>query len=48
MNIALKLIQMLIPILIEIIKDNHPSRSDEDHLNMTHDLIKNHIDSLKK
>lgn len=39
MQIAIKLIAALLPLILEIIKNNHPDKSSDDHKQIAQDLF---------
>lgn len=48
MNFAFKLIELMIPVIIEIIKNNHPDKGEDEHRDMAQKLITTHIQNLPK
>lgn len=39
MQIAIKLITALLPLILEIIKQNHPDKSEDDHKQIAQDMF---------
>lgn len=48
MNFALKIIEALIPLVIEIIKNNYPDVSHDDHKQIAQKMINDHLEKLPK
>ena len=47
MNIAIKIIQVLLPLVIDLIREAHADKCDDEHKQIARDLIDQHFKNKK-